>query len=168
VQVVALRATPPAPEEPIVPVPVPAPVPEPEPEPEPEVTVESPQIDAEGTPGLLGEGATDEGPGTEEGTGQGDAGTTEEGRLRVQPPTPRGLILPPSDRPRSVRGKEVAVWVFVSVRGEVVEDSTRIIPSSGDRGFDERLRELATEWVFNPAMKAGSPVPEWFRYILVL
>ncbi|MGH7483482.1 MAG: hypothetical protein ACRELV_15120, partial [Longimicrobiales bacterium] len=151
------------------PVPEVEPEPEPEPEPsEPEVALESSEIESEGPPGLLGQGASEEGPGTEEGMGQGDAGTEEEGRLRVQPPTPRGLILPPSDRPGSVRGKEVAVWVFVTARGFVAPDSTRVIPSTGDSGFDEKLRELATEWVFNPAMKAGSPVAEWFRYILVL
>lgn len=151
------------------PVPVPAPVIEREPEPEPPVEIEEPQIGLEGSSGTLGEGQSDAGPGREQGTGAGDAGTDAEGRNRgVVPPSPRGVILPPSERPRSVRGKEVAVWVFVSDRGRVVSDSTRVMPSSGDRGFDRKLRQLAAEWVFTPARRAGSPVAEWFRYVIVL
>ena len=108
------------------------------------------------------------GPGIENGTGRGDGGTTESGLFRLIPPAPRGLILPPSDRPGKVRGKEVAVWVFVTDRGRVVEDSTRIQPGTGDNRFDRRLRDQAAEWVFEPAKKGGLPVAEWFRYVLIL
>lgn len=108
------------------------------------------------------------GPGLADGTGRGDGGTTAEGLFRVIPPTPRGLILPPSDRPNKVRGKEVEVWVFVSNRGQVVSDSTRLFPSTGDRGFDNRLREQANEWLFEPARKGGDIVAEWFRYTIIL
>jgi outer membrane biosynthesis protein TonB len=111
---------------------------------------------------------TDAGPGLEGATGRGDGGTAEEGRFRVVPPSPRGLILPPSNRPGRVRGKEVAVWVFVTDRGRVLPDSTRVLPSTGDRGFDRRLREQAAEWVFEPAKKGGRAVAEWFRYTIVL
>jgi hypothetical protein len=116
-----------------------------------------------------GEGrGPDSGPGTETGTGRGDGGTGEEGTSRVMAPTPRGLILPPSDRPSTVRGRTVTVYVFVSERGSVVADSTRLAPSSGDARFDTRLRRQAAEWVFNPARLDGRPVAEWFRYMIVL
>jgi outer membrane biosynthesis protein TonB len=67
-----------------------------------------------------------------------------------------------------VRGKEIDVWVFVTMKGDVVPDSTRIAPPSGDRKFDERLRKQASEWVFEPAKKEGRAISEWFRYTLIL
>jgi len=78
------------------------------------------------------------------------------------------MILPPADRPASVRGKEVEVWVFVTEQGRVIADSTRIHPSTGDRRFDERLRRQAAQWVFEPARKGGRPVAEWFQYVIGL
>jgi outer membrane biosynthesis protein TonB len=121
----------------------------------------------EGSGGGSG-GGTAPGPGIPGGTGQGDGGTGESGLYRLTPPTPRGLILPPSDRPGRVRGREVVVYVFVTDRGRVVSDSTRLAPSSGDSRFDERLRRQAAEWVFNPARRAGQPIAEWFKYTIVL
>jgi hypothetical protein len=119
--------------------------------------------------GGAGEGTGSKtGPGIAGGTGQGDGGDAESGRYRLTPPTPRGLILPPSDRPGKVRGREVVVYVFVTDRGRVLSDSTRLAPSSGDSKFDDRLRRQAAEWVFNPARKAGQPIAEWFRYTIVL
>lgn len=116
-----------------------------------------------------GEGRGSEtGPGTDSGTGRGDGGTGESGTSRVVAPSPRGLILPPSDRPASVRGRQVTVYVFVSERGRVVSDSTRLAPSTGDTRFDARLRREASEWVFNPARRDGQPVAEWFQYQIVL
>ena len=108
------------------------------------------------------------GPGRVEGTGLGDGGTEAEGRFRVVPPRPRGMILPPSERPDDVRGREVEVWVFVNASGKVVPDSTRLNPSTGDRGFDRRLREHASGWVFEAARDEGRPVAEWFRYTIVM
>lgn len=109
-----------------------------------------------------------EGAGGETGEGEGDGGTEAEGRYRVVPPRPRGLILPPSDRPGKVRGREIAVWVFVDATGKVVPDSTRVIPSSGDSGFDKRLARQAADWVFEPARKMGEAVAEWFTYRISL
>ncbi|HEX7120347.1 MAG TPA: hypothetical protein VF212_16255 [Longimicrobiales bacterium] len=171
-QAVRLRALSP-PEERRVPRP-------PEPIPTPDVTVEPedlpepelPPIDFANVavvPGAIGAGdAPEVGTGLDGGEGKGDGGTEAEGRFRVVPPTPRGLILPPSDRPDEVRGKEVEVWVFVAVDGRVVPDSTRVIPSSGDSGFDRRLKEQAAQWVFDPARKQGRVVAEWFRYVISL
>lgn len=103
-----------------------------------------------------------ESPGLADGTGRGDGGNAEEGLHRLQPATPRGMIIPP--RNRDLRGTEVQVWVFVDERGRVVADSTRLEPPTRDRGFNRRLIEEASEWVFRPALQAGEPVASWFPY----
>lgn len=152
---------------PRAPAPVPAPevVVEPEPVPEPEAA----QVEVAELPGT---GGVEQGVGTasgvEDGTGRGAGGTEAEGRFRVVPPSPRGLILPPGDRPGKVRGKEVTVWVYVTEKGEVVADSTRLLPSTGDSKFDERLRRQASQWVFQPARRDGVAIAEWFRYSITL
>lgn len=148
------------------PEPEPEPLPEPTPDPEPvQVQVERTSADAGAEPGS---GGTQQGVGEvlgiEQGTGRGDGGTEAEGRYRGVPPRPRGVFMPPQDRPRKVRGLEVMVWVFVSEKGVVVPDSTRLVPSTGDGRFDERLRRQAAEWVFQPAQREGKPVAEWFHF----
>lgn len=168
IEAVQLRS--PTPEIPRPPAPVPVPtldVTEPVP-PEEETAEEIPAIAlADGLREAANRGPLD-GPGLETGEGQGDGGTETEGRFRVVPPRPRGLILPPGDRPDDVRGKEVEVWVFVTARGQVIPDSTRLFPPTGDRRFDRRLREHASSWVFEAARRDGRAVPEWFRYIIVM
>lgn len=153
------------------PPPIPAPTPDvTEPEPS-DPTLEEEDVpaialeDQVATPGAEGPA---EGPGRVTGTGEGDGGTEAEGRFRVVPPRPKGLILPPSDRPEQVRGKEIEVWVYVAATGEVVADSTRLHPTTGDRRFDRRLREHAAGWVFEAARKDGRPVGEWFRYTIIM
>lgn len=131
-----------------------------------ELGIEAPEIsEVAGLPGPLG---LAEGPGLEDGTGEGDGGTEAEGLFRVVPPRPRGMIMPPGDRPDRVRGREVDVWVFVSAAGRVVPDSTRLSPPTGDRRFDRRLREHAAGWVFEAARRDGAPVAEWFRYTIIM
>ncbi len=103
-----------------------------------------------------------EAPGLENGTGRGDGGNAEEGLFRLRPPSPRGMIIPPTNK--SLRGTEVQVWVFVDERGRVVPDSTRLDPPTRDRGFNRRLIREAAEWVFRPAVQGGRPVPSWFPY----
>lgn len=101
-------------------------------------------------------------PGLELGTGLGDGGTSDEGLYRLQPPVPRGLIIPPdNDR---LRGTEVQVWVFVDEAGRVVADSTRLEPSTRDGDFNRRLIREASEWVFRPAEQDGEAVASWFPY----
>ncbi len=126
-----------------------------------DVTME-PQVD----PGsLIGDrpGAL-EGPGLETGTGRGDGGTTEEGLFRSVPPTPRGMIMPPTNR--ALRGSSIDVWVFVDETGRVVADSTRLDPPTSDRDFNRRLIAEAAEWVFRPATRGGQPVASWFPYTI--
>lgn len=170
-EIVAIRiiTPPPAQVEEIIPVPVPIPEPTvpvieepPPPTPPPSTQPGSQQANA-------GEGrGNDTGPGTETGTGRGDGGTGEEGLNRTTAPSPRGLILPPSDRPGSVRGRTVTVFVWVTERGSVVSDSTRLSPGTGDSRFDNRLRRQASEWVFHPAQRDGRPIAAWFEYTITL
>jgi hypothetical protein len=109
-------------------------------------------------------GLTDGPPGIEGGLGRGDGGTAEQGYFRLVPPSPRGMIIPPTNR--SLRGKQVEVWVFVDINGRVVPDSTRLNPPTSDRGFNRRLIEEAAEWVFNPARRNNQPVAAWFPYTI--
>lgn len=166
----ALRIEIPPPPQPIPRPPAPLPVPS-------DVVVEVPPpepVPAQPSTGTTDTGGTGAGQGQNtgsglgDGKGQGDGGDGESGLYRLTPPTPRGLILPPSDRPGKVRGKEVVVYVFVTERGRVLGDSTRLAPTTGDRKFDDRLRRQASEWVFNPARKGGRAIAEWFKYTIVL
>jgi hypothetical protein len=155
----------------VEPVPVPVPVEElaeeeiPEPEPEVEEVPAIALGEALAVPGTPGPGIE---RGIADGAGEGDGGTQSEGLFRVVPPRPRGLTLPPGDRPNDVRGKEIEVWVYVSAAGRVVPDSTRLSPPSGDRRFDRRLRDHAAAWVFEAASRDGRPVAEWFRYTIIM
>lgn len=120
------------------------------------------QVDASA---VLGERpGTEEGPGLETGTGEGDGGTAEEGFFRLQPPSPRGMIIPPTNR--ELRGTTVQVWVFVDERGSVVADSTRLDPPTRDRDFNRQLIREAGEWVFRPARKEGKAVSSWYPYTI--
>ena len=101
-------------------------------------------------------------PGFETGTGRGDGGNADEGFYRLEPASPRGMIIPPANR--DLRGTEVQVWVFVDERGKVVADSTRLDPPTQDRGFNRQLIREASEWVFRPARQEGRAVASWFPY----
>lgn len=144
--------------EPIVPPQVPTPTMQP---------VEEVQFDepaATDPSEILGQRPGTEGPGLEDGTGRGDAGTADEGMYRRIPPSPRGMIVPPSNE--DLEGQRIEVWVFVNENGEVVKDSTRLDPPTGDDDFDERLIEEASEWVFEPAREGGEAVAAWFPYTI--
>ncbi len=96
------------------------------------------------------------------GTGKGAGGTAASGRYRLDPPVPRGMIIPPANK--NLKGTTVEVWVFVDVRGNVVADSTRLNPPTRDSDFNKRLIREAAQWVFRPAQKDGKAVPSWFPY----
>lgn len=165
-QVIAYRLEVPTPEQEAEPVPVPDPEPEPvETEPQDEPARDQSRPLGQDAGAGEGRGAAT-GPGTDTGTGRGDGGTSDEGTSRVTGPSPRGMILPPTDRPGSVRGKTVTVYVFVAASGAVVADSTRIAPSTGDSRFDRRLRDDASQWKFRPGMRDGQPIAAWFPYVL--
>jgi hypothetical protein len=165
-EAVALRSAPPDVAQPI-PVPVlDVALPEPEeiaPDATPEVDVAPPELPQPGQGTTEGSDPEERGDaGIPGATGEGDAGTAEEGRFRVVPPAPRGMIMPPTNR--DLRGTEVEVWVFVDERGRVVADSTRLEPPTRDRRFNQELIRQAAEWVFEPARQEGEAVASWFPY----
>ncbi len=96
------------------------------------------------------------------GEGSGNAGNAAEGENRLVAPTPRGIIMAPLDRPRSVRGHEVTVWVFINQAGAV--DSVRLEPPTPDGGYNANLMREARDWVFEPARLHGRPVAMWWSY----
>jgi len=135
-----------------------------------QVVLEQVVIEADPSPdrnAVLGERPGD-GTGTGSGSadgpgpGRGGGGNADEGEYRLEPPTPRGLIIPPANK--SLKGTTVEVWVFVNAEGKVVPDSTRLNPPTKDRGFNQRIVREAAEWVFRPATRAGQPVASWFPY----
>lgn len=128
---------------------------------EPVVFDAEPQLDL-AVMGGEGPGSGEGPPGLEGGRGRGDGGTGAQGFFDLTPPSPRGMIIPPSNK--SLKGKEVDIWVFVDARGRVVADSTRLNPPTSDRGFNRRLIAEAAEWLFNPAKRKDQPVSAWFYY----
>jgi TonB family protein len=52
-----------------------------------------------------------------------------------------------------VKGKSIAVRLAVDSAGGVTE--VQLVPSSGDSGFDKKLRETARNWRFQPARDAA-------------
>lgn len=112
-----------------------------------------------------GEG-TREGPesgaGLPGGEGRGDRGNAMTGLRRLLPPTPRGVIMAPLNRPANVRGREVTVWVFITQAGVV--DSVRLDPPTPDSDYNNNLMREARDWVFEPAERAGRAVAVWFSY----
>lgn len=115
---------------------------------------------------VLGEapGLDDDGPGLEDGEGEGDGGNADEGFFSLQLPKPRSMIIPPGDR--GLRGTEVQVRVFVNETGRVVADSTRLDPPTRNGDFNRRLVSQASEWMFRPAMQEGKAVASWFPYLI--
>jgi hypothetical protein len=166
--VVALSSAPPAPiVRPAAPVftadvPVPEALPE---DPTAEIALDLPEIRDPGVGATTGDDPGDlPDAGIPGATGAGNAGTTVEGRARLVPPSPRGLIIPPTNS--DLRGSRVEVWVFVDEQGRVVADSTRLEPPTSDGGFNSRLLSEAAEWAFEPARENGEPVAAWFPYTI--
>lgn len=113
----------------------------------------------------IGEGTqegSEAGAGLPGGEGRGDRGNAMSGLRRLVPPTPRGVIMAPLDRPSSVRGREVTVWVFINEAGAV--DSVRLEPPTPDAGYNSSLMREALQWVFEPAERAGIAVATWYSY----
>jgi hypothetical protein len=111
---------------------------------------------------LGGEPGNSSSAGLPGGTGRGAGGTAASGRYRLDPPTPRGMIIPPANK--NLKGTTVEVWVFVDPKGDVVPDSTRLNPPTKDSDFNKRLIQEAAEWVFRPAHRDGKAVGSWFPY----
>ncbi len=137
------------------------------PVPVPDIDLTLPVIETPGFGSTFGVDAQDLGlAGLVDGLGLGAAGTAPIGTTGRTPPSPRGMIMPPANR--DLRGREVEVWVFVDEAGRVVPDSTRLVPPTPDRGFNEQLQQDAAQWVFEPARENGQPVAAWFPYTIGL
>jgi len=155
-----------APPVPVIPPPVPVPV-------EVEIEIIEPVDLPEEPPAVdvpdrgVGQGLAglDE-PGVGSGDGRGDGGGGDEGLFREVPPSPRGMIIPPSNQ--RLRGTEVEVWVFVEANGRVAADSTQLRPPTSDANFNRLLIREAAEWIFRPATKGGQPVASWFPYKILM
>lgn len=106
----------------------------------------------------------EDGPGLENGDGEGDGGTSEEGLFRMVAPVPRALMMTNAPDDDRLRGREVEVWVFVDASGQVVADSTQLRPPTSNRDYNRRLIRDANEWAFDPAVRDGRPVAAWFPY----
>lgn len=176
-EIVEVRARRAPVEEEAVPEPVPVPVPEEvvvrprevpvEPVDE-GVTEAPPTLPGTGGAGAGGQEGPAEGPGTATGTGRGGGGADEEGASGLIAPRPRGIFIPPSGRPSSARGQEITVWVYVLPTGRVAEDSTRLEPATSDNRYNQRLRRTVSEYVFDPARRAGRAVGAWFPFQIIL
>jgi protein TonB len=94
------------------------------------------------------------GPGSGGGSGGGTGGGigsgtgTGTGAGRMQAPVPEFVLIPPSNPPRGVRGDSLVIRLQIDATGKVRDVEFR---STGDRGYDQKLRRTAMEWRFRPA-----------------
>lgn len=103
------------------------------------------------------------GPGSGGGSGGGDGGGIGSGQgpgtgggSRIRPPTTEVLPIPP-DRPNGVASQEITIRVTVDVRGRVRD--ARLTGSTGNRGYDERVRRWALTLEFRPAVDTETNRP---------
>jgi protein TonB len=104
------------------------------------------------------------GPGSGGGTGGGDGGGigsgqgpgTGGGPGRIRPPATDLMLIPP-DKPGNVTSQEITVRLTVDDRGRVRD--ARLTSSTGNRGYDERLRRWALTLVFRPAVNLDTNRP---------
>jgi protein TonB len=150
-----------------------APIPLPEVKP-PDVA--PPSVSAEQLLASLGPGT---GPGKGPGAGSGTGGGTGSGRGpgmgpdsgggggSLYPPVPRQMILPPMDRPASVRGVTVTVRFEISERGDVMRVSYN--PQLRDRSYASQFTERMKHYTFSPATTLdGRPVAAIYQITITL
>jgi len=103
------------------------------------------------------------GPGSGGGSGGGDGGGIGAGQgpgtgggSRIRPPFNDLLLFPP-DKPSSVASQEITIQLTVDIRGRVRD--ARLARSTGNRGYDERVRRWALTLVFRPAVNLDTNRP---------
>ena len=103
-----------------------------------------------GTGGGIGTGSgPGRGSGEGPGTGGGPLGDTAQA-------TNYFAVLPLDSHPRNLDGKQLTLRFALDERGTI----TRVeFASTGDRGFDKKLREKMMEWKFRPAFLRSSGTP---------
>lgn len=173
------------PEEDVLIPPEPTPVPEPQKQEAPETDVPPvpPAPTAAGSRGGTGGGegpgtgpgqGPGTGPGSGGGSGGGDGGGIGAGQgpgtgggSRIRPPATDVLFIPP-DKPRGVASQEITIRLTVDVRGRVRD--ARLTNSTGNRGYDERVRRWALSLVFRPAVdtQTNRPVEAGYEFTVVL
>jgi hypothetical protein len=89
------------------------------------------------------------GGGSGAGVGPGVGNDSGGGGGDVFAPQPQGIILPPPDRPASLRGTTVRVHFEISARGEVLRVS--LDPPIRDRKFRDDFLERLRRYTFTPA-----------------
>ena len=105
------------------------------------------------------------GSGSGVGTGTGP-GTGGEGG-RYYPPQPQGIIMPPPDRPSSLRGSTVTARFEISARGEVTRVSLE--PPIRDRRFADEFVDRLRRYTFTPAYTLeGEPIAAVFEIRITL
>jgi protein TonB len=168
-----LQVVPPKAEEP-VPVVVPPEVEEKEPEekalviPDVQTALPTTTLDLSTVSGIGGgtgnDGSGGTGPGTGGGVGSG-VGTgrgsangpgTGGGEGFIYPPTPDQMVIPPIPIPERVRGRLIVAKFDIDERGRIVSIDFN---SSGDRGYDRKLRERLESFRFRPAVRADNGTP---------
>ena len=118
-----------------------------------------------GSGGGSGSGAgPGSGAGTGPGSGAGSGGGLGGGGNGIRPAAPLTILIPPAATP-AVRGKSATVRLEVDARGAVRD--AEVVTSSGDRGYDDKLRRTALGWRFRPARDAlDRPVSSSFELSL--
>lgn len=162
------------PEEDVLIPPEPTPVPEPPKQEAPKTDAPpappapTPSGSQGGTGGGVGPGSgpgqgPGEGPGSGGGSGGGDGGGIGAGQgpgtgggSRIRPPSSDVLQIPP-DKPSSVPSQEITIRVTVDVRGRVRD--ARLVSSTGNRGYDERVRRWALTLIWRPAVDLATNRP---------
>lgn len=124
----------------------------------------------------LGEG---QGSGTGPGAGSGSGGGSGSGvgtgigpdsgggGGRIFPPQPQGIIMPPPDRPASLRGTTVTARFEISATGEVLR--VTLDPAIRDRRFNSEFLDRLRRYTFTPAYtREGRPIAAVFEIRITL
>lgn len=171
-------------EEDVLVPPEPTPVPEPPTPAPPRVDAPAERPSAPAAPVARGEGGgtgggvgAGEGPGTGPGVGPGSGGGSGGGTgggigsgtgpgggggaSRIRAPQTDLLLIPP-DRPRGMETRALTITLRVDVAGKVRD--ARLSESTGNRGYDTRLRRWAMDLVFRPAMNLDTNRPQEVDY----
>jgi hypothetical protein len=100
-------------------------------------------------PGAGPGSGTGSGGGNGSGVGPGTGPDSGGGGGRVYPPQVQGIILPPPDRPSSLRGTKVDAVFEISATGEVTH--VALDPTPKDRKFANAFLERLRRYTFAPA-----------------
>ena len=137
--------------------------PEPIPVPPAPVAVAAAGADSGAGPGTGGGQGTGAGGGVGAQTGPGTGGP--EGY--IVPADPRWSIMPPTDRPASLRGRRYTVRFWVAPDGRVTR--VEVAPEIADRAYRQRFIEKMMDYRFRPAMmRDGTPIASVFSITVTL